>query len=536
MCRTLLHCWGCILLLILLPAIQAATPEQWRSRSIYQLVTDRFALANGSTTHPCDTGARRYCGGSYRGITNELDYIQGMGFNAIWISPVVKNIDGFTGWGEAYHGYWAEDLNRLNPHFGSAEELRELSDALHRRGMYLMVDVVPNHFAHAGPVAALDYSGFGEPFATEDAFHEHCWITDWSDQRIVEECWLGDEKVALVDVDTALPWVQTTMNKWVKELIETYQIDGIRLDTARHMGRPFLSSFAAAAGVFTLGEVWHRDPGYTCSYQEQLSGLLNFPLYEVLARTFLTPAADMRDLAFMIDIMNAFCIDITLFGTFSENHDNPRFPSFTSDSSLIANVLTLTIIADGIPVIYSGQEHQFSASEDPHNREAIWLSGFSRSTRWYTLISKLNQLRNFMPASYFLEKSRVIYASPSTIALKKGNMVSILTNSGEASRDRTVILRRTGWTRGTWAVDVLTGYLVKVGFFGELRVRVVAGKPRVLFPLAELEGSGICKDAQIPVLGGWMQWGGEVLDMVKNGCDAVFGTEAVRLVQIGKGL
>jgi alpha-amylase len=53
----------------------------------------------------------------------------------MWISPVVKNIDGMTGWGEAYHGYWAQDINQLNPHFGTEGELKELSDALHERGM-----------------------------------------------------------------------------------------------------------------------------------------------------------------------------------------------------------------------------------------------------------------------------------------------------------------------------------------------------------------------------------------------------------------
>lgn len=55
----------------------------------------------------------QYCGGGYRGITNNLDYIQGMGFDAIWISPIVANRDG------GYHGYWATDIDGLNDNFGS---------------------------------------------------------------------------------------------------------------------------------------------------------------------------------------------------------------------------------------------------------------------------------------------------------------------------------------------------------------------------------------------------------------------------------
>jgi alpha-amylase len=152
----------------------------------------------------------------------------------------------------------------------------------------------------------------------------------------------------------------------------------------------------------------------------------------------------------------------------------------------------------------------------------------------YTLISKLNEFRNFMPAPYFLQKARVIHASPSTIALKKGGVVSILTNSGEASGEATVAVKGTGWATGTWVVDVLTGHLVKVGPMGQIRVRIVAGKPKVLYPLGELEGSGICKDVEVPA--GWMQWGGEILGTFAKGLLAVFGPGAVRLVQMGKGL
>lgn len=67
------------------------------------MVTDRFANSNDSDTS-CDTSDQKYCGGTWDGITNHLDYIQNMGFDAIWISPVVANIVADTGEGEGYHG------------------------------------------------------------------------------------------------------------------------------------------------------------------------------------------------------------------------------------------------------------------------------------------------------------------------------------------------------------------------------------------------------------------------------------------------
>lgn len=68
-----------------------------------QVVTDRFARSDNATS-PCDTSQRVHCGGTWKGITTHLDYIQDLGFDAVWISPVVKNIEQTTPYGEAYHG------------------------------------------------------------------------------------------------------------------------------------------------------------------------------------------------------------------------------------------------------------------------------------------------------------------------------------------------------------------------------------------------------------------------------------------------
>jgi len=113
----------------------AATAADWRTRSIYQVLTDRFARTDGSTTATCNTGDRVYCGGSFQGIQNHLDYIQGMGFDAVWISPITAQLTGNTADGYAYHGYWQQDLYTINSNFGTASDLKSLSAALHARGM-----------------------------------------------------------------------------------------------------------------------------------------------------------------------------------------------------------------------------------------------------------------------------------------------------------------------------------------------------------------------------------------------------------------
>jgi len=93
---------------------------------VFQIITDRFALASSYEDPPAPSCAleETYCGGSFQGIIEHLDYITGMGFDAIWISPVVKNVP------QSYHGYGAEDIYSINPHFGTADDLVDLVQGL----------------------------------------------------------------------------------------------------------------------------------------------------------------------------------------------------------------------------------------------------------------------------------------------------------------------------------------------------------------------------------------------------------------------
>jgi len=72
----------------------------------------------------------------------------------------------------------------------------------------------------------------------------------------VEQCWLGDDKPPLVDLDTENPAIVKRMQNWIKNLVTTYDIDGIRIDTVKHVRKDFWPAFASAAGVYTLGEVF----------------------------------------------------------------------------------------------------------------------------------------------------------------------------------------------------------------------------------------------------------------------------------------
>ncbi|MFA5624651.1 MAG: alpha-amylase family glycosyl hydrolase [Bradymonadales bacterium] len=117
----------------------------WRDEVIYQVITDRFYDGDVNNNFNVDTRTLgRYHGGDWQGIIDKLDYLEELGVTALWISPVVKNVEEDADFA-SYHGYWTQDFLKHNPHFGNLADLRRLSDALHKRGMKLILDIVTNH-------------------------------------------------------------------------------------------------------------------------------------------------------------------------------------------------------------------------------------------------------------------------------------------------------------------------------------------------------------------------------------------------------
>ena len=134
------------------------TKEEWKSRSIYQLLTDRFASTDDNIKYCENLG--NYCGGTFKGIMQHLDYIKGMGFDAIWISPPLKNKEG------SFHGYHNIDLYNINEHFGTKSDLKNLIDACHEKDIWVILDAVPNHMS-----GDLDITTF-IPFNSPDHYHD----------------------------------------------------------------------------------------------------------------------------------------------------------------------------------------------------------------------------------------------------------------------------------------------------------------------------------------------------------------------------
>lgn len=142
------------------PIPLATHVTDWRDEIIYQVLVDRFANGDAGNDFNVDsTSMGHWHGGDWQGLTDKLDYIQALGVTTLWISPVVKNVDSDAGF-SGYHGYWTQDFDSPNPHFGDVPSLRRLVKGAHDRGMKVILDIVTNHM---GQLFYYDINKNGQP-------------------------------------------------------------------------------------------------------------------------------------------------------------------------------------------------------------------------------------------------------------------------------------------------------------------------------------------------------------------------------------
>ncbi|KAL2313830.1 1,4-alpha-D-glucan glucanohydrolase [Schizosaccharomyces pombe] len=477
----------------LIHVANAGSNAEWRKRIIYQILTDRFAVDDGSTDNPCDPDANQYCGGTWKGIENKLDYIEDMGFNAIWISPIDKNIEGdIDGAGYAYHGYWNTDYESLNEHFGTEDDLVSLITAAHKAGIWIMLDSIVNSMALAPPLADADYSSLN-PFNKESYFHPYCLI-DWDitdNETNVMDCW-QDSGVLLADLDVESSDVSSYLSDHFKSLISKYDFDGLRIDAVKMMNYTFFPDFVDATGVYSVGEVFSYDPDTMCSYMSVLPGVTNYFLQLYINFSFTATGAGFTLIPTYQEVMASNCskYDSTLMLTFIENHDLYRFPYYTSDQSQIMGALSFVLIWDGIPSIFYGQEQGFNGGEDPANRPALWLTDYDQSNPYYTVIKTMVAFRKFVitqDPDWVTSTYQSIESAVDHYVGQKNDVLVMFNNMG-VTNNLTIYEVETNYTANEVVSDVFGHRTLTVGADKTLTASMTNGYPLIMYPHSKMSG------------------------------------------------
>lgn len=387
------------------------TADEWAdSRVIYQLLTDRFG---GSSETTC-SNLGDFCGGTWKGITEHLDYIADLGFNAIWISPVNQ--------AASYHAYDTLNFYQRFDKFGSDADLKALIQAAHEKDIWIMFDVIANHVGPNG--GSPDQV---TPFNKAEYYHPKCEITDWNNQTNVEMCRLSD----LPDLMQENIWVKNTLVQWISDLANDYGIDGIRIDTIPEVPIWFWQSFAPAAGVYSLGEVFNGNVDYVANYANNggIGGTFSYPMKFTLDNVF-GRSQSCYNIRTMLDSMSIFK-NPDYLGSFLDNHDNPRFLSFQSDWQKLKNAVTFSLFAQGIPVVYYGTEQGFNGAQDPYCREPLWTTNYNKEHELYKWMAPIV---NYRKSKSFRELEHIErYVNDVFYAFSRGSTFIALTNKGSGN-------------------------------------------------------------------------------------------------------
>ncbi|AKN68928.1 sulfonate ABC transporter ATP-binding protein [Streptomyces sp. PBH53] len=374
------------------PARHDDTREQF-----YFVLPDRFANGDTSNDRGGLTGSRLstghdptdkgfYQGGDLKGLTKKLDYIKGLGTTALWLAPIFKNrpVQGTGSNASAgYHGYWITDFTRVDPHFGTNDDLKALISKAHAKGMKVFFDVITNHTADVvdyeeksydylskgafpyltkdgEPFDDADYADGGRTFpAVSGASFPYtpratgkgkvpAWLNDPTmyhnrgDSTYAGESTTYGDFSGLDDLWTERPEVVRGMEKIYQRWVKDFAVDGFRIDTVKHVNMEFwtqwataLDRYAAERGrknFFMFGEVYSADTSVTAPYvtQGRLDATLDFPFQEA-ARAYASQGGSARKLAnvfgddykYTTDKANAY-EQVTFLG----NHDMGRIGTF----------------------------------------------------------------------------------------------------------------------------------------------------------------------------------------------------------------
>ena len=335
----------------------------WDESVIYFMVTDRFFdgnesnnTASGAQTYGKDN-AGLYHGGDFAGITQKLDYLEDLGINTIWITPIVENIPGVTvtdtgkedvPYNAAYHGYWASDFTKLNPTLGTEEEFQTLIDQAHNRGIRIMVDIVVNH-------AGYD-TNFGDMIRSGDD------IVSGSDQK--------DSLSNLPDFRTEDPAVSAQLVKWQTQWVKDFGIDYFRVDTVKHVENDTWAELKNAltevdSDFKMIGE--YAGGGYASNGNTLGTGEMDSDLdfdfdFNDQATNFVK--GNISSVESFLTSRNSGLNNTYMTGQFLGSHDEDGFKKKLLDGGMAEDAATaasmvaasLQITAKGQPVIYYGEE------------------------------------------------------------------------------------------------------------------------------------------------------------------------------------
>ena len=346
------------------------SPQWAKDAVIYHIFVDRFKDGNKDNNYDTvdadevglEEALKDWMGGDLEGVIEKLDYLQELGVNTIYLSPVFE--------GPYSHGYHPMDFLNIDRNFGSLELLQQLISDAKSRDMKVIYDMVPNHNSDLHPF-------FEDALAVGSESPYYDWYTFYEDGSY--EAFYGIESLPQLnnDHDEARDYM---LNEVIPFWLEEVGFDGYRLDYAKGPSYSFWVDFRHAVkqldkDYLIIGEIWDSRNKIN-SYSGKLDGALDFGFHDTFKGAF-AEEGSLRNVSNLVQENLEIYHSEYIMTSFLDNHDVPRFlHEVGNDTKKLKQASFTQFTLPGTPMIYYGTEVGLSQTED-HNDYSDWKD------RWY---------------------------------------------------------------------------------------------------------------------------------------------------------
>ena len=332
--------------------VELTNPDWVKNATIYELNIRQFSQE-----------------GTFKAIEKQLPRLKKMGINIIWLMPVqpigVINRKGSLG---SY--YSVKDYLKVNPEFGTDKDFRSLVKAIHSQGMYVILDWVANH------------SSWDNPLATQ---HPE-WYSRGRNGKFQSTPWRDYDDI--IDFDYSQPGLRKYMTEALKFWVKEYDIDGYRCDVASFVPIDFWENarkeLDAIKPVFMLAEAEDKE-----LHRKAFDATYNWTLWNILHQIAINnKSVKTLGEAYIAEHVSIFPKE-GIRMNFIDNHDKNSWEGnqYSNFGPALKAVTVFTVMMDGTPLVYSGQEAGLNRSllffeKDPivwkkHENEALYTTLFA---------------------------------------------------------------------------------------------------------------------------------------------------------------
>lgn len=392
---------------------------EWTEHAVfYQIFVDRFNIGNKESDKSyinCKWGdvpnPKTFAGGDLKGITQKLDYIKSLGVNTIYLTPIFKSISN--------HKYDISDYMEIDKQFGCNEDLKELVESAHSKGMRIMLDAVFNHCSdELTQFQDVKKKGRDSEYYDWFVIHGDKPDTEAGNYEMFAAC------EYMPKFNTSNPKVQEYLCNIGCYYISEYDIDGWRLDVSDEVSHDFWRRFrkeikAAKKDCIIVGENWHDASNYLKG--DQYDSIMNYAFTKACLDYFATGDLDAKGvseklndlLARNTDTVNSMLLNLL------DSHDTHRFFSEVGkDRSKMASALALLFIFPGMPCIFYGTEFFTEGGYDPDCRRCMDWKGYEEG-KYDESVELIKLLANLRKEYNLASMETVVYAEGDILVVKR---------------------------------------------------------------------------------------------------------------------